>query len=109
MTANNSTAPLSCDAAPTCDQAWSLARLHGWAPSPSAVKILSELKRCGGEASVANLGQILKESNGMASNPGTLAATSILRSLEKRGIVARRWVSGRGYGRTLWRLLPNVV
>lgn len=44
----------------------------------------------------------------MNSNPGTLAATSILRSLEKRGIVARRWVSGKGYGRTLWHLLPNA-
>jgi len=76
--------------------------------STHAIAIVSELKRCGGEVSSANLGLVLKHSNGMASNPGTLAATSVLRSLEKRGIVARRWVSGKGYGRTLWRLCPNI-
>ena len=32
MTANNSTAPIPCDAAPTCDQSWSLAPLPSYAP-----------------------------------------------------------------------------
>lgn len=74
----------------------------------SEYKILAELKRWP-EASTATLGVVLKESNGMASNPGTLAAASILRSLERRGLVKSRIEAGPGYRRTKWRLLPNVT
>lgn len=65
--------------------------------------ILKSLSR-GGEWSTANLGNEWFAPNGGASNPGTLAAASVLRSLRRRGIVVSRVECGRDYMRTLWRL-----
>lgn len=68
--------------------------------------VIAYLKRHG-ESSTANIGDDYFPSNGNASNPGTLAVSSVLRSLKKRGIVSSRFVSGRGWGRTLWQLTAS--
>lgn len=62
-----------------------------------------------GELSTADLGGNIRGQTAMCSNPGTLAAAACLRRMEKRGIVQSRFVSGKGWGRTMWRLSPNTT
>lgn len=72
-------------------------------------KLLLDCLRDHGETSVANLGRLLVSGRGgQNSNPGTLAATSILRSLEKRGLVKRRNVTGPTFNRTVWSLVAET-
>lgn len=65
--------------------------------------ILAYLGRVGSDTT-ANIGSEWFASNGQASNPGTLAAASVLRSLERRGIVTGHKEIGKGYMRTIWTL-----
>ena len=74
------------------------------AATPCSQMILEYLRK-NGEASVANLGRLIRDPmGGQNSNPGTLAASSVLRSLERRGLVRRRVDTGPTHHRTMWRL-----
>ena len=70
-------------------------------------KILVQALHERGEMTPAELGRlIVGPKTGTNSNPGTLAASSVMKSLERRGLVRRRVDSQRNNYRTLWRLVP---
>jgi len=72
-------------------------------------QLILDYLRKHGETSVANLGRLIRDPmGGQNSNPGTLAASSVLRSLEKRGLVRRRADVGTTHHRTMWRLSDSA-